>query len=278
MDCFSEEFLFKKADGVVLTMNTLVAGEKLQLRYNSKVPTLEFPTYVCDEFFEEEEKYSRKDGGTYLVYGGIVAPSHHPREIYGAAQFLDLAKNFIHQGFCFHIYLSPHFSPMQIKTLYADYVQFAADSPGFKFQYGVPLDRATKAFSRYDFAVMIHKTKGTKMNAFHFNTCIPTKFFTYLSAGLPVIINKEFGYIVSVVKKYEIGIVIDQDEIDALAEIIKRYDYEKLKANVKRAREELSMKKHIDRLIDFYEKAKITRVNTMDKETDILVEETKFIQ
>lgn len=278
MDCFSEEFLFKKADGVVLTMNTLVAGEKLQLRYNSKVPTLEFPTYVCDEFFEEEEKYSRKDGGTYLVYGGIVAPSHHPREIYGAAQFLDLAKNFIHQGFCFHIYLSPHFSPMQIKTLYADYVQFAADSPGFKFQYGVPLDRATKAFSRYDFAVMIHKTKGTKMNAFHFNTCIPTKFFTYLSAGLPVIINKEFGYIVSVVKKYEIGIVIDQDEIDALAEIIKRYDYEKLKANVKRAREELSMKKHIDRLIDFYEKAKMARVNTMGKETDILVEETKFIQ
>ncbi|TVM04127.1 MAG: hypothetical protein CV087_01645 [Candidatus Brocadia sp. WS118] len=252
MDCFSEEFIFKEADGIVLTMNTLVAGEKLRLRYHSKVPVLEFPTYVCDEFFEEEEKYSQRDGRTYLVYGGIVAPSHQPKEIYGAAQFIDLAKNFIRQGLCFHMYLSPHFSPIQIDTLYSDYIQLAAESPDFNFQYGIPLDRATKEFSKYDFAVMIHITKGTKMNAFHFNTCIPTKFFTYLSAGLPVIINKEFAYIVSVVRKYEIGIVVDQDEIDSLAEIIKSYDYEKLKANVKRARDEFSMKKHIGRLIEFY--------------------------
>jgi len=41
--------------------------------------------------------------------------------------------------------------------------------------------------------------------------------------------------------------------LDNLAEIINSYDREKLKANVKRAREDLSMKRHIVRLINFYE-------------------------
>lgn len=113
---------------------------------------------------------------------------------------------------------------------------------------------------------MIHLTDQTKLNVFHYDTCIPTKFFTYLSAGLPVIVSKEFGYIASLVKKHEIGIVISENEIDSLSEIIKRYDYEKLKANVKRAREELSMKRHINRLIEFYEEACSKSTNSVCKE------------
>ena len=267
LDCYSEEFVFKKADGIVLTMNTLVAGEQLCLRYNTKVPLLEFPTYVCDEFFKEEEKYSRRDGKTYLVYGGIVTPSDKPKEIFGSTQLIDLAKSLINQGLHFHMYLSPHFSPIQINKLYSDYVQLTANIPNFSFKYGIPLDKATKEFSKYDFAVlMIHLTDQTKLNVFHYDTCIPTKFFTYLSAGLPVIVNKEFGYIASLVKKHEIGIVISGNEIDSLSEIIKRYDYEKLKANVKRAREELSMKRHISRLIKFYEEACSKSTNSVYKE------------
>lgn len=266
LDCFSEEFLFKKADGIVLTMNTVAAGEKLRFRYKSDVPILEFPTYVCDEFFQDEKKYSQKDGKVYLVYGGVIASSHEPKEVYGAAQFIGLAKSLIHQGLCFHLYLSPHFSPIQARKWYSDYIQLAAAAPNFAFKQGVPLDKAIKEFSRYDFASMIHLTEGTRMNPFHFDTCIPTKFFTYLSAGLPIIINKEFGYMVSLIRKYEIGIVIDQNEIDSLSEIIKNYDYEKLKANVKRAREELSMKRHISRLIKFYEEACSKSTNSVYKE------------
>lgn len=72
---------------------------------------------------------------------------------------------------------------------------------------------------------------------------------------MPIIVSKENGYIATLVKEYEIGIVISQNEIDSLSEIIQQCDYEKLKANVKRAREDLSMKKHIGRLIEFYEQA-----------------------
>ena len=259
LDYFSEEFLFRNADGIILTMNTCVAGDKLRLRYESTVPLLEFPTYVCDEFVKEEEKYSQKDGKIHLVYGGIVAPSDKPRELFGDNQFIALAKKLINQGLCFHMYPSPHCSPFQIKKLYSDYIQLAAETPNFTFKQGLSQDKAIKEFSRYDFATMISIFDGMKLNRFHWNTSIPSKFFTYLSAGLPVIVSEEHGNISALVRKYECGIVVNQKGLDNLFDIIKQYDYEKLKANVNRAREELSMKKHIGRLIEFYDQVYATK-------------------
>lgn len=257
-DCFSEEFIFHKSNGIILTASNLAAGEKLRRRYNSNKPMLEFPPYVCAEFFGEQSKYSQKNNAYYLVYGGLVAPSNKPKEILGYIQFIDLAKSLTNQGFHFHIYISPHYSPLQVRKLFSDYLCLAAERPAFAFKQGIPLDTVTREFSRYDFAVIINQFKGVsekKVNMFHWHTSIPSKFFTYLSAGLPVIVSEENDCIAKLIRKYEIGIVIDQSEIDSLAEIIKGYDYEKMKANVRRAREELSMKRHIDRLIGFYEKA-----------------------
>lgn len=266
LDCFSEEFLFKQADGIIMTMNRYFAGDILRQRYHSKIPLLEFPTYACNEFFKEEEKYSKKDGNIYLVYGGVIGPSDKPKEIFGATQFIDIARSLIHQGFCFHMYLSPYFSPIQTKKLYADYVQLAETSPGFGFKHGFQLDKAIEEFSRYDYASMIHDTKGLIMNKFHFETCISSKFFTYISAGLPIIVVKDIGYIASLVREYEIGIVIDQDEIGSLAEIMKGYDYKKLQENVKKAREDFTMEKHINRLIEFYGQVSGNRKTTKSRE------------
>ncbi len=254
LDYFSEEFLFQRADGIILTMNTLAAGNALRLRYKSTSPLLEFPTYVCDEFCREEEKYSRHDGKIHLVYGGIIVPSDKPRGLFGDNQFLALAKKLLHQELCFHLYLSPHFSPFQIKKLYQDYIQFAAEARNFSFKQGLPHDEAIKEFSRYDFAAMISIFDGVKLNPFHWETAMPSKFFTYLSAGLPVIVSKEHGNISALVRKYGCGIVVDQKDLDKISDIIKRCDYEELKINVKRAREELSIKNHIGRLIEFYER------------------------
>ena len=261
LDYYSEEFLFKKTEGILLVTEPSFRGNKLNHHHSSNVPIIEFPPYVCDEFFSTDEKYSQKDGYVYLVYGGSVAPSYEPKEQNPGFQFIDLAKNLVNQGLYFHMYVSPHFSPYKIKKLFPAYIQLAAKVPNFSFRQGLSIDKAIKEFSRYDFAVMINKYYDeTKIiTNTHWDTVIPSKFFTYLSAGLPIIVGNEFVFIASLVTKYEIGIVIKQNEIDFLAEIIKRYDYEKLKANVMQTREELSMKKHIGRLIDFYEQAVATK-------------------
>ena len=94
--------------------------------------------------------------------------------------------------------------------------------------------------------------RGTSLEE-HNQTRLPTKVFTYLEAGLPILISEEFQYVAMLVKEYEIGIVISRKDLDNLHEIINSYDIGKLRDNVKKARKELSMDKHIGRLITFYE-------------------------
>ena len=129
----------------------------------------------------------------------------------------------------------------------------AQKNPLFKFEKGVPPDEVTKIFSMYDFGTMVSFFhQGTFLDVHNHNR-LPGRLFTYLEAGLPMIVSEEMQYLSRIIKEYEIGIVVSQKDLDNLPVIINSYDREKLKTNVKRAREELSMKRHIKRLVAFYE-------------------------
>ena len=155
--------------------------------------------------------------------------------------------------FYFDIYYSPHFSPTKAKWLYSDYLLMARDNPFFKFQKGLLPDKVASVLSRYDFGTMVSLfNRGTFLDV-HNRMRLPGRLFMYLEAGLPMIVSEEMQYLSRLIEDYEIGIVVSLKDLDNLSEIIKRYDREKLKANVEKAKEELSMKKHIGRLIAFYE-------------------------
>lgn len=257
LDFFSERFACERCDGLIFGYTEKV-GEILKSRYHIRGHMLEFNSYPCDKFItEENNKYSNRDGKIHLVYGGNVAPSRLPEKYFGDCQFRSLIDNLTRQGIYFDIYILD-ISFRRIKRDYGDYMLMSEKTPFFNFKRGMILENATKEFSKYDFGVMIyHFYKGTfhrgvRIMEEHIPMRLADKFFTYMEAGLPIIISEELQYGARLVKEYEMGIVVSQSDLDNLSEIINSYDREKLKANVKRAREELSMKKHIGRLIDFY--------------------------
>lgn len=255
LDRSSEDVIFKKADGIILAINTFSAGERLLQKHKSNTPLIEFPAYLCDEFIGREEKYSKKDGKIHILYGGTVAPITDSSESFSMIQFIELANKLNKQGIYFHIYTSPYESPFQFKKRYSNYIKLASKVPNFSIRKGVPNDKASIEFSKYDYAIITSLNYALKIETCHKSTVLSSKFFTYLSAGLPMIASKDDGYIAYLIKKHEIGIVIEHNEIEYLSEIIKKCDYEKLLNNVRRVREEFSMGKHIDRLIEFYEKS-----------------------
>lgn len=250
---FSEQFVCENADGIIFGYSH-IAADKLKNRYNIKSPLLEFHSYVCDEFVANGNniKYSQGDGKIHLVYGGTVTTSILPKKIFGY-EFLDLVKEITNQGICFDIYTTPHTSPIKFELLYSDYISFSKKNDLFRFMKGLFLDEASHAFSKYDFGIIAYLfNQGTfsdESNA----TRIPAKFFLFLEAGLPVIISEEFEYVSTLVREYEIGIVVSQNDIYNLSAIIPTYDYKKLKNNVLAARNKLSMETHINRLLQFYE-------------------------
>lgn len=203
--------------------------------------------------YVRKEKHSSMDGKIHIVYGGVIAAADEPEEFNSGIQFIGLAKKLVKQGLYFHLYGTPHTSPLKFKSAFPEYTQLATETSNFTFECGLPPDEAIKEFSKYDFATMTSLFDSMRLNKFHRHTIVASKFFTYLSAGIPMIVTEEDGNSMALVKKYEIGIVIKQNEVECLSEIIKKCDYEKLRHNIKRAQEELSMKKHIGRLIEFYD-------------------------
>jgi len=252
---FSEKFACEKSDGLIIGYSP-EAHEILKNRYHIKAPMLEFHSYVCDEFISDSNgKYSNLDGNIHLVYGGNVAPSHSREKLFGDVMFHSLVEKVIKQGIYFDIYCTPHSSSIKFKQEFLDYILMAKENHLFKFEKGIPLNEATKRFAKYDFGAMIYLFgRGGFLNE-HNSTRAPGKIFTYMEAGLPILISEESQYGAKLVKEYEIGIVVSQKDLDNLPEIINSYDREKLKANVKKAQKELSMERHIGRLVSFYEEA-----------------------
>ncbi len=250
---FSEKFISERCNGLILGYSP-EALEILKNRYNIRIPMLEFHAYACDIFASDDNgKYSEQDGKIHLVLGGGVSPSNSPKNYFGDSQYLDLIEIFTRQGLYFDIYYSPHFSPTKAKWLYSDYLLMARDNPFFKFQKGLLPDKVTEVLSRYDFGTMVSLfNRGTFLDV-HNRMRLPGRLFMYLEAGLPMIVSKEMQYLSRLIEDYEIGIVVSLKDLDNLSEIIKRYDREKLRANVQKARQKLSMENHIERLIAFYE-------------------------
>lgn len=249
---FSERFVFDRCDGIVIGYSKL-ACQTLKSRYRSTVPMLEFHSYVCDEFVSNAPKrYSDTDGQIHLVYGGNVAPSYAPSRLFGDVQFHDLIKKITGQRIYFDIYPTPHLSRIRAKQFLADYVQLSKSIPLFNFKDALAPDRASKEFAKYDFGAMIYLFGNGTFSDMHNRTRLPGKFFIYLEAGLPILISEELQYSAKLVKDYQIGIAVSQKDLENLPQVFERYDQEKLRANVKKAREELSMRRHIGRLIEFY--------------------------
>ena len=253
LEFFSERFACERCNGLIIGYSP-EAHEILKNRYHITAPMLEFHSYVCDEFISDDNsKYSNMDGNIHLVYGGTVASSHLPEKIFGDIQLHSLIEKLAKQGIYFDIYTPPYASPLRKGHQFDDYIVLSETNPLFNFRKGLLPDEVTSEFSKYDFGAMINLfDRGTCLEE-HNRTRLPNKFFTYLEAGLPILISEELQYVAKLVKEYGIGIVVSQKDLDNLPEIINSYDREKLNANVKKAREELSMKKHIGRLIDFYE-------------------------
>ncbi len=260
LDFFSEKFACERCDGLIFGYSAEVE-KRLKNRYHICNPMLEFHSYPCDEFVSENgSKYSDQDDKIHIVYGGMVAPSRLPEKFNQDTRYHDLIEMLTKQGIYFDIYVASR----RIKQDYGDYILISEKNPLFRFNKGLLLNQVTRQFSKYDFGLLpvpMRSSNDYKEEGFykqyteeHLAMRLPDKFFTYLEAGLPILIWDDWLYGAKLVKEYGIGIVVGRNELNNLTEFINSYDREKLRANVKRARQELSMKRHIGRLIDFYEK------------------------
>lgn len=67
---------------------------------------------------------------------------------------------------------------------------------------------------------------------------LPTKFFTYMALGVPVVVSEEFEAVCRMVRKYGVGVVIPRSEHGHIRKLLNAQDYKTLTDNIVRVRKQ----------------------------------------
>ena len=86
------------------------------------------------------------------------------------------------------------------------------------------------------------------MSNFTFDGGMGTKIHTFLEAGLPVLVNKEYGYMSEFLENNKIGFGLQSRDISKTKKLLKKININNLKSNVKKFYESNSMWKKGDNL------------------------------
>jgi len=239
-----EKFCLEHANGIVRKGSKFEIDYYRQHGYNIRCPELQFLPY-CDRdlFVNEKTKLSSKDGEIHVVYTGAVSPDPKYRYIYYIPLGELLAKQKIH----LHLYPA-----IYRPRLFKEYLEMNKTEKYFHFHKPVPYNKINKEIAKYDWGVWIlENIRSKQWTKEKMKIAVANKIFSYLEAGLPVI-QSEHVYGKEMIEKYKIGFCIKDEELKNLKLMIESYNYEKIRKNVLKAREELSLDKQVHKLENFY--------------------------
>ncbi len=253
-DLAMEACLFRKADGIVHRLSgDLIAG--LQSRYRSLAPTLYFPPWPTTAFCAfSENRLSDETGRHHVVYAGAVHPDSTDPALSSIGNLSETIGKLLSQGVAVDLYLDPHRSIFESRDDYASWFQLDDAYDIFRMFEGVPPQELPNVLSRYDYGLLALEIHPDALNnlANVLDGAIGTKVFSYLEAGLPVLVDCNAKFVAGFLKEYGVGLPVYKDDLKDLAAFFSTADKAGLQANVRRFCSENSMEARIGELEDFY--------------------------
>jgi hypothetical protein len=123
-------------------------------------------------------------------------------------------EEFINKGFQIEVLHDPNRPLKNEKESLKDFFKLAEQNKNFKLFDGVPPDLYAKKAANY-FAGMILSNIPIQ-NRIGKNILrggVGTKFFSYLEAGLPILVNNEYIYMKKLIEKYNAGLTLSFSEL-----------------------------------------------------------------
>ncbi len=242
-----ERYCFENIDGIVHK------GPKFEIEYYRKYgykidcPELTYLDYCDEDFFMpiNSHKLSEEDGELHLVFTGSISSDLKYKYKY----YIPFAKKLAKQQIHFHIYPNPY----GIRTLDV-YKELDKKEKYFHFHKPVSYRELSREIAKYDYGWWINqKFQSPGSTVDKWKVGIGNKLSCYLEAGLPILVSDHLEWGKEIIEKNRIGQSIKPNEIDNIGKKIESVNYSTLKKNVFKAREKLSIKKQVSKLVNFYE-------------------------
>lgn len=225
--CFENaDFIFHKGDE-----NEFDLIKKNEIG-NIKAKTIQFLPYCFDKWIIPVKKRGGKLRGLHLVYIGTYMPNNPGLKISSKDVFKIIAQ----QKIDLHVY-SKNFKEENLERYIHKHEE-------------IPNQELNKKMGMYHYGLLVVFHKKNIVDERFFKTCIAHKICSYLEAGIPVIINKDFEFMASLIKKYQCGVVISEKDLPNLKDILKKQNYPKLIMGVEKAREELKLSNQRKRILN----------------------------
>ncbi len=195
---------------------------------------------------DEVTRLSQKDGKTHIVYTGLVSESPKKRYI----NYIPLAYELDRQGVHFHIYSNPYLNKTSDR-----YQALDRELEHFHLHDPVPYKTIHREIAQYDWGLWWHEpTLEKRVIRAKQKVAIGNKMFSYLEAGLPIIVGDHNEGGRPLIEAEGIGITMNRDDYSRLQERLESVDKERMDQEVIRARTKFSLSKNAGRLRDFYER------------------------
>lgn len=193
----------------------------------------------CRAFFAEP---SAEPGPPWkLAYAGGVMPRKLALAAGHENQIFDpFIQGTAEAGLAFTMFVNQNARNMFFAE-HAAYLAMADRLPDFDFRPGLPFFELPRALAGHHFGILYDNVALSSYREEIFTYNMSTKIFSYLEAGLPLLVYDRFDYIVSLVEKHGLGLVYSLDDIPGIARLIAAADYPALRAGVARFREDFEL-------------------------------------
>jgi hypothetical protein len=244
----SEKFIRTETDGYIYKDGGEWIKQKVEV---SKAPSLQI--LPCPPIrLMKEPRLKQKTQKAKLVYAGQVMSKKSLKHIFGDLDYIQIIRDITGQGLSVTVYNSVFYSRIFPEELYDDYLQESKKNDLFQFKTGIRVKEVIdRMHDHFDYGLMIYYFDDEiAVGKEHLRGSMASKLFTYLAAGIPVLISEELQYMAEFVKTHGVGIVVSENQISSLNKIISNADYSGMISNIKKTQRKYNMERYLPGICD----------------------------
>ncbi|EKD38832.1 MAG: hypothetical protein ACD_75C00595G0003 [uncultured bacterium] len=218
------------------------------LLHSSRSPSFQYMPCPPLHWHKRPQVPMPPEDGWKMVYAGQLKNASASRSFFGDLQLHDVIGDLSAQEI--HCTAYSGYCPTQQSFYegYRDYLTLEANNDYFHLKRHLPIkELIDRIHNRFHFGLLIYYfDHSLAVGIKHLESALPSKLFTYISAGLPVIISEELRYAASLVRQFGIGIVVNRDQIKNLSSLLSHICLKDMVSNVKKAQNQF----HTERFFD----------------------------